>query len=82
MVWLSLFDNDSLPDHLSWLLFDLLVLDGNFLPSMLDWKDCGVCLDVILPCHVSDAVKTVGEQCLKISGTVNSCGSWLQVDGG
>ena len=39
--------------------------------SMLDWWDGWVCLDVILTLHVSDAVKAVGEQCLKIPGTVD-----------
>ena len=35
----------------------------------MDWGDCRVNLDVTLTVHVSDAVKTVGEQGLKIPGT-------------
>ena len=38
---------------------------------MLDWGDCRVGLYVILALHVSDAVEAVGEQCLKIPGTVD-----------
>ena len=59
---LSLLGDDSLLDHLCYLLFYLLlVLDGNFPPSVLDWGDSGVSLDVILTAHVSNAVKAVGE---------------------
>ena len=42
---------------------------------------CGVCLDVILAFHVSDSVKAVGKQCLKIPGTVDGGWAWLHVDG-
>ena len=47
----------------------LLVLDGNFLSSVLYWKDCRVCLNVIISWHVTYAVKAVGEQHLKTPGT-------------
>ena len=61
-----LFGNDSLIYHLSQLFFDLLLLlDGNFPSSMLDWKDCRDCLDVILSWHVTYAVEAVGEQHLE-----------------
>ena len=52
--------------------FDLLfVLNGNFLSSMVYGKDYRVCLDVIFSWYVTYAVKAVGEQCLKIPGTVD-----------
>ena len=77
-----LFGDDSLMYHLSQLFFNLLlVLDGNFPSSVLDWKDCRVCLDVVLSWHVTYAVKAVGEQHLKIPGTVNGCRSRLHIEG-
>ena len=75
-VWWWFLDEPSLP-----LFLDLLVLDGNFPSSVLNWRDCRVCLDVILPWYVSDAVKTVGKHCLKIPGTINGCRTWLHLDG-
>ena len=79
---LSLFGDDSLMHHLSHLFLDLfLVPDGNFLSSVLYWKDCGVCFDVVLSWHVTYAVKVVGEQCLKIPGTVDGCRSRLHING-
>ena len=51
---LSLFGDDSLMYHLSQLFLDLLlVLDGNFLSSVLYWKDCKVCFDVVFSQHVT-----------------------------
>ena len=79
---LSLFGDDSLMYHLSQLFLDLLlVLDGNFPSSVLYWKDCRVCLDVIFSWHVTYAVEAVREQCLKIPGTVDGCRSRFHVDG-
>ena len=58
---LSLFGDDSLSDHLCQLLLDLLlVLDGHLPSAVLDWRDCGVDLDVVLTLHVTNAVKAVG----------------------
>ena len=48
---------------------------------MLYRRDCRVCLDVILPIHITDAVKAVGKQCLKIPGTVDGCWTWLHIGG-
>ena len=78
---LSLFGDDSLMHHLSQLfLYDLLVLDGNFLSSLLFWKDCRVFLDVIFSWHVTYTVVAVGEQWLKIPGTVDGCRSGIHID--
>ena len=49
--------------------------------SMLYWKDGRVCFDVIFSWHVTYTVKAVGEQCLKIPGTVDGCRSRLHIDG-
>ena len=77
---LSLFRDDSLTYQLSQLFLDLLVLNGNFLSSVLYWKDCRVCFDVIFSQHVTYAVEAVGEQCLKIPGTADGCRSRLHID--
>ena len=79
---LSLFCDDSLMYHLSQLFLNLLlVLDWSFPSSVLYWKDCRVCLDVIFSRHATYAVKAVGEQCLKIPGPVDGCRSRFHIDG-
>ena len=76
------FGDDSLMHHLSQLFLDLLlVLNGNFLSSMLYWKDCRVCFDVIFSQHITYTIEAVGEQCLKIPGTVDGCRSRLHIEG-
>ena len=74
--------DDFLIYHLFQLFLNLLlVLDGNFLSSVLDWKNCRVCFDIILSWNVTYAVEAVGEQCLKIPGTAGGCRSKCHVDG-